>query len=311
LSFYLNTNLFLFFVVLIGIALYFYYSYSKSKALALSFGSTRRTKTVNADHYRIIGRHLLVGVSVTSFLILLLFNWTFFHRVEDDLEDFILNEEINIIPPRTSAEPPPPPAPEQVEIPVVQPETPVVTPEVIKPIEKPVEKPIEQPKPVVPQEVTSNNSTNVDSKSTDEKGKSTTTNTLGEEAVLMRAEQMPRFPGCESYPEDEKIKQACSKEKLKEYIIKNFNYPTEARTNKIEDVVYVKFVVDKDGSVSNISLIKDPGYGLGDAAKKIVENMNRMPKRWQPAMQNGQPVRVYYTLPVAFRLNKTNTIMKQ
>lgn len=251
----------------------------------------------------------MIGFLSTLAIIFLLLNWTYFHSVDDEFDDFVLNEEINIIPPRTSAEPPPPPQETPTETPPVPTLDPIATQEVIKPTEKPVEK-IEQTKPTVPQEVTSNSSTNADSKSTDLNAKNNTNNALGEEPVLMRAEQMPRFPGCESFPEDEKIKQACSKEKLKEYITKNLNYPAEARVNKIEGVVYVKFVVDKDGSVSNVSVINDPGSGLGEASKKLVESMNKMPKKWQPALQNNQPVRVYFTLPVSFKLNKTGGMIK-
>jgi periplasmic protein TonB len=293
--------------------LFVYARYAKLHgSLSLAKATSRRTKTIESETINKTPRHFLLGFLATSFIVFLLFNWTFYNKIEDDLEDFFLNEELTITLPKTSAEPPPP-ASEAIaeEAPKETPVEPVPQKVEVKIEETPIEK-IEQPQTPskTTAEVTSNSSTNTNSTSTDLNGKGPVSNPFGEEAVFVTAEQMPRFPGCDNFPGDEKVKQTCSKDKLKDYIMKNLSYPPEARINKIEGTVYVKFIVDKYGNITNVSLVKDPGYGLGDAAKKLIENMNRLPQKWTPASQNGKPIRVGYTFPVLFKLDKTNSILK-
>jgi len=115
-------------------------------------------------------------------------------------------------------------------------------------------------------------------------------------------EQMPRFPGCEDIPGGEAEKKKCAEEKMLQYIYKNLKYPAIARENGIEGRAILQFVVDKDGSVAEVNVVRDPGAGTGDAAKKVINAMNNMPQKWTPGKQRGRPVKVLYTLPVLFRL---------
>lgn len=62
--------------------------------------------------------------------------------------------------------------------------------------------------------------------------------------------------------------------------------------------IYVSFVVEKDGSITNVKCTRDPGYGLGKEAERAVKAVK---KKWEPGIQNGKPVRVSYSLP--FRIN--------
>ncbi|MBQ9864755.1 MAG: energy transducer TonB [Bacteroidales bacterium] len=88
-------------------------------------------------------------------------------------------------------------------------------------------------------------------------------------------------------------------EELYMFACMNVEYPKEAREANIEGKVYVSFTVGKDGSVANIKLLKDIGYGCGEAVVKMVQSM----PRWKPAMRkNGNPVRVQFSLPVNFIL---------
>ena len=88
-------------------------------------------------------------------------------------------------------------------------------------------------------------------------------------------------------------------EELYMFACMNVEYPKEAREANIEGKVYVSFTVGKDGSVANIKLLKDIGYGCGEAVVKTVQSM----PRWKPAMRkNGNPVRVQFSLPVNFIL---------
>ncbi|MBK9149678.1 MAG: energy transducer TonB [Saprospiraceae bacterium] len=120
--------------------------------------------------------------------------------------------------------------------------------------------------------------------------------------VFKVVEVMPRFPGCEHMNEADHLKEACAKEKMFEYIKKNLKYPEVAGINNIEGQALVQFIVEKDGSITEVKAVRDPGHGLGQAAVDVVESMNFMSEKWTPGTQKGKAVRVLYTLPVKFKL---------
>ena len=119
--------------------------------------------------------------------------------------------------------------------------------------------------------------------------------------VISLVEKMPRFPGCEDKPNNEE-KEKCSLYKLMQYIYKNLKYPAIARESSIEGRVVVRFIVDKKGKISNVQIMRDIGGGCGEAAAKVIKDMNNLPQSWIPGQQGGHKVRVYYTLPILFRL---------
>lgn len=82
------------------------------------------------------------------------------------------------------------------------------------------------------------------------------------------------------------------------WIAQNIKYPTEAITNKIQGKVFVKFVIEKDGSVSNVKVIRGVAPSLDAEAVRVVKNM----PKWTPGTQKGKAVRVSYTLPINFAL---------
>jgi protein TonB len=83
------------------------------------------------------------------------------------------------------------------------------------------------------------------------------------------------------------------------YIAENIKYPVIAQENGIQGRVICQFVVEKDGKVSDIQVVRSSGEASLD--KEAVRVINSMPK-WKPGKQRGKPVRVKYTLPVNFRL---------
>lgn len=85
---------------------------------------------------------------------------------------------------------------------------------------------------------------------------------------------------------------------LMNYIATNVQYPTEAKDHNIEGRVMVGFVIEKDGSVTDVEVLRSIGYGCDQEAIRVV---NGMP-RWQPGIKDGQPVRVHFNLPFSFRL---------
>ena len=97
-------------------------------------------------------------------------------------------------------------------------------------------------------------------------------------------EQMPSFPG--------------GSKALMEYLDKNIKYPVSAQKNLLEGRVILQFIVDKKGRLSDIKVVKKVEPSLDAEAVRVVKAM----PRWNPGMQNGEAVKVRYTLPVNFRL---------
>lgn len=83
------------------------------------------------------------------------------------------------------------------------------------------------------------------------------------------------------------------------YIAANLQYPALAKENYITGVVAITFVVDTDGKITNIQVIKDIGGGCGKEAMRLIQSM----PVWTPGETGGQKVKVRYTLPIRFRLN--------
>lgn len=104
------------------------------------------------------------------------------------------------------------------------------------------------------------------------------------EEIFTFVEEYPEFPGGDKA--------------LREYILNNIKYPEVARTSGITGTVYVQFVVEKDGSISDVKVVRGIGGGCDEEAVRVVKSM----PRWKPGKQRGQPVRVYFTLPIEFKL---------
>ena len=98
-------------------------------------------------------------------------------------------------------------------------------------------------------------------------------------------EESPSFPGGEGA--------------LYDFIEKNLQYPEAAREAHVTGTVVVSFVVEKNGTIGNVRIIRDLGYGCGEEAVRIVK---MMPK-WNPGKQSGIKVRSEFTLPVQFKLD--------
>ena len=97
-------------------------------------------------------------------------------------------------------------------------------------------------------------------------------------------EQMPEFPG--------------GIKALLDYLCQNVKYPVDAEKQKIEGRVIANFVVETDGSISNVEVFR-PVFPSLDA--EAVRVLSAMPK-WKPGMQSGKVVRVKYTVPISFNL---------
>lgn len=105
-----------------------------------------------------------------------------------------------------------------------------------------------------------------------------------EEPIFQVVEEMPSFPGGDA---------ECMR-----FLSKNIKYPTIAQENGIQGRVILQFVVNKDGSIVDVTVARSVDPYLDKEAVRVVK---MMPK-WTPGKQRGKPVRVKYTLPVMFRL---------
>lgn len=106
------------------------------------------------------------------------------------------------------------------------------------------------------------------------------------EQVFMVCEQMPTFPGGE--------------QALMKYLSETLKYPAEAADKGVQGRVIVSFVVEKDGSIGNISVQRPADPALDAEAMRVVSNM----PKWTPGKQRGQAVRVQYMLPINFDMGK-------
>ena len=106
-----------------------------------------------------------------------------------------------------------------------------------------------------------------------------------EEVVFVVVESMPEFPG--------------GQQALFKYLSENVKYPVIAQENGIQGRVICQFVVNKDGSIVDVEVVRSGGDASLD--KEAVRVIKTMPK-WKPGKQRGKPVRVKYTLPVNFKL---------
>lgn len=108
---------------------------------------------------------------------------------------------------------------------------------------------------------------------------------VNKNSVYDVVEQMPSFPGGISG--------------LRTYLNQNIRYPAEAQENCVQGRVVVSFVVEKDGHISDVTVLRSVDPSLDKEAVRVIRNM----PRWTPGKQGGEPVRVRYNVPVSFRLN--------
>ncbi len=103
---------------------------------------------------------------------------------------------------------------------------------------------------------------------------------------MNQVEKMPEFPGGQTA--------------LIAYLGENLKYPKTAMEKEISGTVYVRFIVEEDGSVNNnVEVLRGIGYGCDEEATRVIKQM----PNWTPGESNGKNVRVYYTLPIRYALN--------
>lgn len=123
-------------------------------------------------------------------------------------------------------------------------------------------------------------------------GKTVTTGTATEVPAIPAGpvmttslDKLPEFPG--------------GIEKFYNYVGRNFEKPEIDGINAAESIrVFVTFVIEKDGGMTDIRVIRDPGYGVGNEAIRVLKSLKT---KWKPGMIGGQPVRTVYSLPITVK----------
>ena len=143
---------------------------------------------------------------------------------------------------------------------------------------------VNEPQPATPQPTSTQATTQQKVETPASTSTSTSSTSSADNTIHDTAEQMPSYPGGSGG--------------LMSFISSHLKYPLVAEENGIQGRVIVSFVVEKDGSISNVKIAKGVDPSLDREAMRVI---NSMP-RWTPGKIKGQPVRVKYTVPVNFRL---------
>ncbi|MBE0646340.1 MAG: M56 family metallopeptidase [Bacteroidales bacterium] len=114
-------------------------------------------------------------------------------------------------------------------------------------------------------------------------------NAQKEDSVFTKVEKMPLFHG--------------GNEELFSYLGKTIKYPAEAMKNGIEGTVFVTFVIEKDGSVTHVKILRGIGGGCDEESLRVVQSM----PKWTPGYSEGKAVRVSFNLPIKYKLAKEKT----
>lgn len=203
------------------------------------------------------------GLIVALLISLGAFEWKSYEKQEINLEQRVAADIAEEIIPITKQEkPPPPPAPpKQTTLLNVVDDDVVVEDEIILDVEADDDTEMEEFVPVVMEE-----------------------EEVVEEKIFIVVENQPEFPG------GEKARRI--------YLAKNIEYPQLARESGIQGTVYLTFVVEKNGSVTDVRILRGIGGGCDEEALRVVK---AMPK-WKPGKQRGKPVRVQFQMPIRFTL---------
>ena len=222
-----------------------------------------RKKSLKADLENKRTLFLQIGLIISLAITLAAFEWKSYEKREVNLKQRAQSEiPEEIIPITKQEEPEPPPEPPQTttELNIVENEADVED-DIIIDVEADDDTEVEEYTPMLQEE-----------------------EDVEEEKVFMVVEEQPSFPGGE--------------QARMRYLSNNIDYPQLARESGIQGTVYVTFVVEKDGSITDVRVLRGIGGGCDKEAIRVVKEM----PRWEAGMQRGKPVRVQFNMPIRFTL---------
>jgi protein TonB len=206
-----------------------------------------------------------IGLVTVLALVFIAFEWTTLNKEARDglmVAEEEVEEEIIPITRQDEVEPPPPPPPPEAT-------------DVLNIVDDDVELDEE----LIIEDTEATDDTEVDFSNLDTEEEET-----DEGQVFFIVEDMPEFPGGDAA--------------LNKYLNGEVDYPTIAQENGIHGRVYIKFVVNTDGSVTDVEIMRGVDPSLDKAALKVVRDM----PKWTPGKQRGNPVRVSFTVSINFKL---------
>lgn len=205
-----------------------------------------------------------IGLVVTLAVVLVAFEWKSYEKQEltmiQRVAENIPEEMVEIT--TQDKTPPPPKAPQQTTIIEIVEDDVEIEDEIEIDVEADQETEIEKYEPVVEDDVEEE-----------------------EAPIFTVVESMPEFPGGEA--------------SRMQYLADNIKYPQMARESGIQGRVFVTFVVERDGHVTDVKVLRGIGGGCDEEAIRVIQNM----PKWTPGKQRGKPVRVQFNMPILFKLN--------
>jgi protein TonB len=226
---------------------------------------SKKSKKADLENKR--GLFLQIGFVLTLAFVLIAFEWTSkpvqVKGFADSESEEIVQENVPITRQEQIKEPPPPPPPQSTEV--------------LNIVDNDVE--IEDELILEETEADQNTQVQIDAFGELEEKEE-------EEEIFMVVEDMPKFRGQ-------------GLEAFRNYIQKNLKYPLIAVENGIEGIVYLRFIVNKDGSIGEVRLMRGVDPSLDEAAVNAIKNA----PNWDPGKQRGIPVKVSMTVPIAFSLD--------
>ncbi|OIP02215.1 MAG: hypothetical protein AUJ98_01965 [Bacteroidetes bacterium CG2_30_33_31] len=221
----------------------------------------KKSEKANLEHVRSI--FILIGLVFSLSIMWWAFEYKSYDKVKNVFENTAaMQDEQDVVVQTARNEPPPPPPPQQQTT-------------VINIVKDNVDVDIDLD---ISSEMDENASIE------DAPVKQTVETDVKEEEIFVFVEENAGYVG----GEDARIK----------YLMDNIKYPIMAKESSIQGTVYLKFVVEKDGSVSNVTVLRGIGGGCDDEAVRVLKSM----PKWKPAKQRGRAVRVWFNMPIKFTL---------
>ncbi|HMG09270.1 MAG TPA: TonB family protein [Mucilaginibacter sp.] len=244
------------------------------------------------DNPRNTNKALIIGIALFVFLISLK---TIINKIEGFIpkaQEKVKVTDVVLQPPppvdQTKKPPPPPPEPPKPKVDQIRFPPPVVKPDnEVREKEPPTVKELQV---ADPGQKDQKGDPNADIRIDEPVGNSDIKQVVEADPnqIFTSVEQVPEFPG--------------GLDKFGAYLSKAIRYPAVARENGTQGRVIVTFVVERDGSLTDIKVTRGIGSGCDEEAVRVLKNS----PKWKPGIQNGRPVRVQYSVPISFTLASDN-----
>lgn len=221
----------------------------------------RKSEKANLENKRTV--FLEIGFVIALAVVFVAMEWKSYDKQEYDLVQRVVDDTPEEIIPITEqkVKPPPPKPPPQVTLINVVEDDVEVEDEIEIDVDMDDDTEMEEYVPIVEEE-----------------------EELVEEEIFLVVEEMPSFPGGE--------------QEMYRYIGKNIEYPRMAKESGISGRVFVTFVVEKNGAVTDVKILRGIGGGCDEEAIRVIKSM----PTWKAGKQRGKPVRVQYRMPIKFTL---------